>query len=137
MAKKEEKAKVGRPKLADNEMKKNATIYVLIAILLLVVLIVGGTYSLYGSFSTNKLKGYAFCGPYSKPVCSSQKLNGYPCRWINGGCYAGMPNTTKKTTTTTKKTTKKTTTKKTTTLKDSYKYFTVKFNANGGFSVVG
>ena len=125
--KKEEIRKIGRPKLADNKMKKNATIYVLIAILLLVVLIVGGTYSLYVSFSTNKLKGYAFCGPYSKPVCSSQKLNGYPCRWINGGCYAGMPNTTKKTTTTTKKTTKKTTTKI-----NKKKYFTVKFRNNGG-----
>lgn len=57
MKKKEEKAKVGRPKLADGEMKKKATVYIAIAFALLMVFAIGGTYSLYGSFSSNKLKG--------------------------------------------------------------------------------
>lgn len=85
MKKKEEKAKVGRPKLADTKMKKKATIYILVAFVLLIVFVIGGTYSLYGSFSTNKLKGKIIndeCTKYwnSKHVCpNTAGAYGYKC----------------------------------------------------------
>ena len=85
MKKKEEKAKVGRPKLADGEMKKKATIYIAIAFALLMFFAIGGTYSLYSSFSSNSLKGKIIndeCTKYwnSKHVCpSTAGAYGYRC----------------------------------------------------------
>lgn len=85
MRKKEEKVKLGRPKLADSKTKKKATIYIAIAFALLMAFTMGGIYSLYGSFSANKLNGKIIndeCTKYwkNKHICPNMAGNyGYKC----------------------------------------------------------
>ena len=54
--KKEEKKKLGRPRLADKSLKKNALIMIVISIILIIVLVLAGSVTTL-SVDTNKLKG--------------------------------------------------------------------------------
>lgn len=55
--KKKENGKVGRPRLADKDTKKKAVISILVSLLIVVVLVVGGTFALTNVFDGNNLKG--------------------------------------------------------------------------------
>ena len=65
---KEDKNKVGRPKLADSKLKKNSIIMIEIAVIGIISLIIGGMLSL-TNVNSNKLKGEVALG--SVPIKSS------------------------------------------------------------------
>ena len=59
--KKEEKNKVGRPKLADSKLKKTSLIMCIVCVILSLVLLSVGAYKLNIIPNTNKLKGAVSC----------------------------------------------------------------------------
>ena len=87
MNKKEEKNKVGRPKLADETLIKKSYIYLSVAFLLVALIATSGVMFLFKNNNVTKLKASASSKPFIPPLIGQGITNGYGVKgrlWSRG-----------------------------------------------------